>query len=107
MLFNSVHFLAFFAIVTSLYFALPNRFRWSMLLVASCYFYMAFVPVYILILAFTIVIDYFSGIWIEQSCGKRKKIWLVASLVANCGVLAFFKYYNFLNSFAATLFGNG
>ncbi len=63
MLFNSIEFVFFFILVTSLYFVLPHRFRWFMLLAASCYFYMAFVPVYILILGFTIVIDYFAGIY--------------------------------------------
>ncbi len=97
MLFNSIHFVFFFVIVTTLYFAIPHKFRWFLLLISSCYFYMAFVPVYILILGFTIVIDYFAGIWLEKTEGKRKKIFLVASLIANIGVLAIFKYYNFLN----------
>jgi alginate O-acetyltransferase complex protein AlgI len=97
MLFNSLHFLFFFIIVTSLYFALPYDRRWFLLLVASCYFYMAFIPVYILILGFTIVIDYFAGIWLEKTEGRRKKYFLIASLIANIGVLAIFKYYNFLN----------
>jgi D-alanyl-lipoteichoic acid acyltransferase DltB (MBOAT superfamily) len=83
--------------VTALFFALPHRFRWLLLLLASCYFYMAFLPIYILILGGTIVVDYFAGIRIEQSSGPRRKWWLVASLVANIGVLAVFKYYNFLN----------
>jgi D-alanyl-lipoteichoic acid acyltransferase DltB (MBOAT superfamily) len=68
-----------------------------LLLAGSCYFYMAFVPIYILILAFTIVIDYFAGIYIENSAGKRRKWFLVMSLIANIGVLAVFKYYNFIN----------
>ncbi len=97
MLFNSIHFLIFFVLVTSLYFALPHRFRWFMLLVASCYFYMAFIPVYILILGGTIVIDYFAGIWLEKIHGRKRKLFLIASLIANIGVLAVFKYYNFLN----------
>lgn len=58
---------------------------------------MSFVPIYILILAFTILIDYFAGISIEQSAPKNRKYFLIASLVANLGVLCFFKYYNFLN----------
>ena len=69
-----------------------------LLLGASCYFYMAFIPVYILILGFTIVIDYFAGILLETTEGKKRKYWLIASLVANIGVLAVFKYYNFLNN---------
>lgn len=97
MLFNSIHFLFFFLIVTSLYFSLPHKFRWFLLLLASCYFYMAFIPVYILILGGTIIIDYFAGIWLEKTNGKRKKYFLIASVIANVGVLAVFKYYNFLN----------
>lgn len=58
---------------------------------------MAFVPMYILILGFTIVIDYFAGIYIEKSEGKRRKLFLIFSLIANIGVLAVFKYYNFIN----------
>jgi len=65
---------------------------------SSCYFYMAFVPIYILILAFTIVVDYFAGILIERTSDKKRKLCLIASLIANIGVLAIFKYYNFFNS---------
>jgi len=97
MLFNSVHFALFFVVVTTLYFILPHRFRWFLLLAGSCYFYMAFIPVYILILGFTIVIDYFAGIFLENTEGKERKYFLIASLIANIGVLAVFKYYNFLN----------
>lgn len=98
MLFNSIEFALFFAVVTSLYFLLPHKFRWFLLLVASCYFYMFFKPIYILILGFTIVIDYFAGILLENEPNQRKKKrYLIMSLVANIGVLAVFKYYNFLN----------
>src|SRR5262249_12812620 len=83
---------------TALYFALPHRLRPFHLLVASAYFYMAFVPAYILILAFTIVVDYAAGILIERSQGSTRRLFLVMSLVANVGVLAIFKYWNFLNS---------
>jgi len=97
MLFNSIQFVIFFIVVTTTFFALPHRFRWFLLLASSCYFYMAFVPIYILILFFTIVIDYIAGILLEDAKEKNKKIYLIASLVANIGVLAVFKYYNFLN----------
>ncbi len=95
MLFNSIGFLIFFPLVTLIYFLLPHRFRWLHLLTASCIFYMFFIPVYIFILIFTIIIDYIAGIMIENAEGKRRKLFLVMSLVANIGVLAVFKYYNF------------
>src|ERR1043165_6223145 len=95
MLFNSFEFLCFFIVVTALYFFLPHKVRWVLLLSASCFFYMFFKPEYILILAFTIVIDYYAGIFIERQAEKQKrKKYLIASLVANIGVLAVFKYYN-------------
>ena len=108
MIFNSFHFIYFFIIVTSLYFALPHRQRWLLLLLSSCYFYMAFVPIYILILGFTIVVDYFAGIYIENAHGKRRKLFLIYSLVANIGILCIFKYYNFINTnFSYLLHGFG
>jgi alginate O-acetyltransferase complex protein AlgI len=97
MLFNSLEFLLFFPIVTIFYFVFPYHFRWALLLAASCYFYMVFKPIYILILGFTIIIDYYAGIYIEKSEGQKRKFYLTLSLIANIGVLAVFKYYNFLN----------
>jgi D-alanyl-lipoteichoic acid acyltransferase DltB (MBOAT superfamily) len=95
MVFNSLQFLVFFGIVTSAYFLLAHKYRWALLLLASCYFYMAFVPIYLGILALTIVIDYFAGIYLERFQGGAKKIFLGCSLLANLGVLAIFKYYFF------------
>ncbi|MDB5229151.1 MAG: rane bound O-acyl transferase family protein [Bacteroidota bacterium] len=95
MLFNSVDFLIFFPIVTILYFFIPYKYRWLHLLLASCIFYCAFIPVYILILFFTIIVDYIAGRVIEHAKGKKKKFFLVTSIIANVGILAFFKYYNF------------
>ena len=96
MIFNSFEFFIFFILVTTLYFVVPHKFRWLLLLTASCYFYMAFVPLYILILFFTIIIDYAAGIMIESAQGERRRWFLIMSIVANVGILAFFKYFNFL-----------
>lgn len=58
---------------------------------------MVFAPIYILVLAFTIAIDYYAGIYIEGSTGNNRKLYLICSILANVGILSFFKYYNFLN----------
>jgi alginate O-acetyltransferase complex protein AlgI len=69
---------------------------------------MAFVPVYIFILGFTIVVDYFAGIFIEKASGKKRRLYLICSLIANIGVLCVFKYYNFINeNFSFLLHGFG
>ncbi len=97
MLFNSIEFALFFPVVTILFFMLPHKFRWFLLLAASCFFYMYFKPVYILILGFTIVVDYFAGIWIDRQTDPRHRKWLLTlSILANVGVLVVFKYYNFI-----------
>jgi len=95
MLFNSLHFYIFFIIVTLGYWSLGWAGRWRLLLFASCYFYMVFKPEYLLILFFTIIIDYFAGIWIEKTKGKQRKWLLIISIISNVGILAFFKYYQF------------
>ena len=103
MLFNSAAFLLFFLIVTTAYFLLPHRFRWMLLLAASCYFYMAFIPQYILILAVTITVDYLAGLGLEKFEGRKKRLVLIASILTNVGMLAFFKYFNFANENLAAL----
>ena len=80
MLFNTLQFIVFFVVVTICYFKLGHPYRWMLLLSASCYFYMTFIPKYILILLFTIVIDYIAAIFIENSHGNKRKIFLTASL---------------------------
>jgi D-alanyl-lipoteichoic acid acyltransferase DltB (MBOAT superfamily) len=103
MLFNSAAFLIFFPVVTTAYFLLPHRFRWVLLLAASCYFYMAFIPKYILILVVTITVDYFAGLGLERFEGQKKRWILIASILTNVGMLAFFKYFNFANENLAAL----
>jgi alginate O-acetyltransferase complex protein AlgI len=95
MLFNSIEFFLFFPLVTAIYFMLPHAFRWMWLLLASCVFYMFFIPSYILILFLTIVIDYYAGIRIAAAEEGNKKKWLWFSIVSTCLVLGVFKYYNF------------
>ncbi len=84
MSFISLQFLVFFMVVTLSYYQLKNqRMRVALLLAASCYFYMAFVPKYILILGGTIVIDYLAGLQIARSTGRSRKTWLIISIIAN------------------------
>lgn len=96
MLFNSYLFLLFYPVVTFIYFALKGAPRRAFLLTASCVFYMAFIPKYIVILFLTILVDYFAAIFIEKEKNKKlKKFYLVFSLVVTCLILFVFKYYNF------------
>ncbi|MBI4060854.1 MAG: MBOAT family protein [Elusimicrobia bacterium] len=98
MLFNSVHFLIFFPIVTFLYFLLPMSRRWALLLAASCYFYMAFIPAYILVLFALILVDYAAALWMERHEGLRRRAILFCSIASNLAMLGLFKYFNFFNA---------
>ena len=98
MVFNSIEFLIFLPIVVVLFYLLPQKARWLMLLAASCVFYMWFVPKYIFILLVTIVIDFSAGILMESyaSRPKLKKTFMVISIVSTLTVLVIFKYLGFI-----------
>jgi D-alanyl-lipoteichoic acid acyltransferase DltB (MBOAT superfamily) len=102
MLFNSISFLLFFPIVCVLYFCIPStqlRARNLLLLAASYYFYMNWVPAYALLLINSNVVQYIASLGIASFKGKGAKKWcLVGSLILNLGILFLFKYYNFLAS---------
>lgn len=103
MLFNSVHFILFFPVVTLMYFLIKPKFRWMWLLFSSYYFYMSWNPKYAILMAFSTMVTYTSGILISNSNkissyikSKRIKILVVIfSLAINLGILFFFKYYEF------------
>lgn len=97
MLFNSLQFFIFFPIVLFLYYAFRHKYRWFILLSASCVFYAAFIPAYLLILLAVILIDFFAAIAIERSEGKKRKRLLLVSIIATCLLLFFFKYFNFFS----------
>jgi alginate O-acetyltransferase complex protein AlgI len=104
MLFNTPRFFVFLAIVLILFYTAPRSWRKYILLAASYYFYMSFIPKFILLLMALTAIDYTAARWIAraQSPGSRKTA-LVISLAANLGLLGFFKYYNFFASNIAHL----
>jgi D-alanyl-lipoteichoic acid acyltransferase DltB (MBOAT superfamily) len=98
MLFNSLEFSIFFPVVVIGYYLLAVRWRVHWLLVASCFFYMAFIPAYIFILFTTILIDYVAGIYLVRVPQQYKKLLLLVSIVSTCTVLFVFKYFHFFTS---------
>jgi len=104
MLFNSIDFIIFFPIVVLLYFVIPKKMRYLWLLAASYYFYMGWNAKYALLLAFSTLITYLSGLLLDYINRKElveaksvfyKKIVVASSVLINLGVLCFFKYVNF------------
>lgn len=93
----------FFPVVASIYYLLAPRTRWLWLLLASCIFYMSYIPVYLAVLFVLIVVDYNVALLIEKSSGARRKMWLILSICSTCGILFVFKYFDFFNSTAVWL----
>src|ERR1700734_4165805 len=105
MLFNTPQFFAFLAIVLLLFYCAPRSWRKYILLAASYFFYMSFIPKFILLLLALTAIDYTAARWISAVAAPRsRKTALVISLAANLGLLGFFKYYNFFAANIAHLF---
>ena len=99
MLFNSLSFIIFLVIVLLLYYL--KLLNWTnkkrMLLLASYIFYGLWNPPLVILLWVSTVVDWTAGnkLAIEENDRKRK-LWLILSLVVNLGFLVFFKYRDFL-----------
>ncbi len=98
MLFNSWQYIVFFPIVILLYYLLPHKFRWGLLLCASYYFYMSWNVNLIVLILTTTIVSYIAAVQIERTNNKKiKKIWLLSVFVISLGFLGFFKYFNFFS----------
>jgi len=98
MLFNSLTFAVFFAVVLGLHnLPLPWQVKKINLLVASYLFYAAWSPPFVVLLWISTAVDWKVAAWIgaTRDAAKRKRI-LALSLVANLGFLGYFKYGTFL-----------
>lgn len=98
MLFNSFEFAIFLPIVFAIYWLLPHRFRWSVILVSSYYFYMSWNIKYGFLILLTTLISYICALLLECSkTKKQKKVFLTATLTIVLGILFIFKYFNFFS----------
>ncbi len=104
MTFNSWEFLIFYPVVALLYFLLPKKLKWPMLLVASYYFYMCYQAELVFLIVGTTLVSWIASRIIEKSEDpKVRKLWLTVTLIVCLGVLFFYKYFNFLADSAVGL----
>jgi D-alanyl-lipoteichoic acid acyltransferase DltB (MBOAT superfamily) len=95
MLFHTWPFALFFLIVYPAYLILKHtKLRFPWLLAASYFFYACFNPLYLIIISYSTLVDFFAVKKMEKS--QRKKIWLSVSVINNLGLLGFFKYGAFV-----------
>lgn len=96
MVFNSIEYLFFLPIVLVLFFIVPQKIKWIVLLIASYYFYMSWNPKYIILLLFFTIFNYYIALRIDKNNEKTKrKRLLIISVVTNLSMLFIFKYLNF------------
>lgn len=97
MLFNSQEFLIFFPIVVLVYYVIPKKIKYIWLLITSYYFYMCWNVKYVILIAFSTIITWLSGILLEKTEEKFKKnLIVVLSFGINLSILGFFKYLDFV-----------
>lgn len=101
MLFSSLEFLfAYLVITLGVYFLVPPRARNLVLLITSLAFYGWGEPLYVFLMIATILVDDLAGLLIARFDQKQKlrakKVTLIAAIIFNIGLLAFFKYADFV-----------
>ena len=108
MVFSSLLFLfVYLPVVLAIYYIVPRKWRNLWLFIANLVFYGWGEPVYILLMLFSITINYFAGILIDRSGDDRRKAKgiLIADVVINLAMLGFFKYYDLFASTLSTIPG--
>ena len=99
MTFNSWEFLIFYPIVAALYFLLPKKPKWPMLLVASYYFYAFYQAELLFLIVLTTAVSFFMSHLIERTeKTSLRKLYLALTLTVCLGALFFYKYFNFLGA---------
>ena len=98
MIFNSLTFIVFFATVLGVWqLPLPWPARKIFLLVASYIFYAAWNPPFLILLWISTVVDWFAAqAMVKSEWPLTRRLWMLTSVVVNLGMLAFFKYGQFL-----------
>ena len=105
MIFNSVTYLLFLALVVWLYWVLPKKPRLWLIFLASSTFYGFWRPEFLAVMFLSATTDYFVAMRIEATDDTAKRHrWLLLSLAVNLGLLCYFKYLFFVvDNFAAVL----
>lgn len=109
MIFTSLKFILFFAVVLFGYYIIPKKAQWVWLLVASVFFYLMSKPIFMAFLGASMLITYGLALLIKKIDGPKaksiKRAVCIIGVVLNVGILAYTKYINFFGENAAALIG--
>jgi len=96
MLFNSIEFLFFFAIIGAVYFVVPPRFQWMLLLLGSYVFYVSWEPSYAVLLVLLTAANYYLARRLGKAAAMGgRKVTLALTIIVNAGLLFALKYAGF------------
>lgn len=106
MLFNSFSYALFLPIVFILYWIMPQKFRWIILLLSSYYFYISWGPQYVAVILLTTLVSYAAALLMEgrHNSTLYSRTLLTVSVIVCIAILFFFKYFNFFTENIALLF---
>jgi len=94
---TEIYFLLFLPVVVLFYYLVSARLRWAVLVLGSLFFLAADSWTALVVLATTILFNFFGAQKLETSQDGHKGWWLWAMVLGNVGILALFKYYNGIN----------
>ena len=98
--------LGFFAIILAVYYILPHKFRWGLLLLASVVFYASADWKMLALIGGSIVVSYIAGLKIEQAENKKqKKNWMAGCIILLVVILMLFKYFGFFADAVGQMLG--
>lgn len=96
MIFSTAAFAVFMTVTFLIYWNIPQKYRWVLLLAANVYFYLNYDLRYIAAIVFTMIISYGAAILMDKTDkGGKKKVLFVASVLCTLSLLVVFKYLNF------------
>lgn len=106
MLFNSIGYLFFLPVIVLLYYVIPFRWRWAVLLAASYFFYLLWRIEFVLVLITATLVSYFTAFQMGKLPGKKQRFkYLVFSMIINLGMLIVFKYLGFFTGIVNQIAG--
>jgi len=99
MSFVTDEFVVFYIIVAALYFLIPHRHRWKLLLASSYFFYGYYRLDYLLLFIFITVFNFTLALLIDDTPKENtalRRVYFLGSIVGSLAILFVFKYFNFV-----------
>ena len=94
MLFNSIAYIVFLLPLVLVYYILPSKWRWALLLAASVLYYISFIPAFLAVIAALVLLNYAISRSLAVTKTGKGNLKLALIIFSNLVVLAFFKYFS-------------